>query len=207
MDILLLISWAAASLGMATSLPQLIRIFRTQITAGVSTRLWQLGALSSAGWTAHGLFLGVPALALPSFVVLIMQLCVIWLICRNESKAFGGALGLPVVGALSMIAMEIVGGSAAFGAVAIVVPVMGQISQLLVMRRAADLQGVSLAYLLLNFGSQLLWSVWGFATAEPATLMTSVAVMAALTGSISYYLYRRHMLALVSEPVVIRVAA
>lgn len=41
--------WVAAALGVASSLPQLVRILRSGTSAGVSLTLWQLMAASTAG--------------------------------------------------------------------------------------------------------------------------------------------------------------
>lgn len=62
MDIVGLISWLAAGFGMATALPQLVKIWRTRVTTGVSTRLWQLSICNATAWVFHGFWIDSPAL-------------------------------------------------------------------------------------------------------------------------------------------------
>lgn len=207
MDFLILISWVAAAIGMTTTLPQLVRILRTKATAGVSTKLWQLNLLCAFGWAFHGFLIDVPALLWPNLLVSLMQTFVLWLICANEGTSWRRTMALPVVGALALVAADVVFGSAVFGLIALFPQLTGQVSQLLVMRRATDLHGVSPAYLGLTMVGQGLWATWGLSTGDAATTFSSGPATILVACSLMYYAHRRFAMARVRETVVIQIAA
>ncbi|HMS38306.1 MAG TPA: SemiSWEET family transporter, partial [Arachnia sp.] len=58
--------WVAATIGLAVGVPQLFRILRSASSAGVSLRLWQLNAATSASWAVHGILTDTPQMRWPN---------------------------------------------------------------------------------------------------------------------------------------------
>lgn len=176
---------------MVTALPQLLKIWRTRITSGVSTKLWQLSLMGASAWTAHGFLTDQPAIAWPTAVLFVMQVGILLLVAKHERLAHGPLFLAPPAGGLALTAIDVIFGSFVFGLFAVISPVLGQFAQLMTMRRAADLHGVSKEYLLINFTSNALWFVYGVLAVEWAMRVSAGAQAAAILVVIAYYAHRR----------------
>lgn len=207
MDIVGLISWLAAGFGMATALPQLVKIWRTRVTTGVSTRLWQLSICSATAWVFHGFWIDSPALAWPTLVLLVFQLGILALVCHNEHLRTLPTMLIPLLGSAMFILVDVAFGPAVFGATVVVAPVLGQVLQLRTMVRASDLHGVSKEYLLLNVTANALWLLYGVLAVEWALRCSSAAQMAVCSVVLGYYAYRRAAVARAVPSVAVRTAA
>ena len=78
-----LLGWVAAALGMASTLPQLLRLIRVRRTEGLSLSLFQLNAAASGAWAFHGFMVRQPQLQWPNLVVLVLSLAVVLLIATS----------------------------------------------------------------------------------------------------------------------------
>ncbi len=206
MDIVGLISWLAAGFGMATALPQLVKIWRTRVTTGVSTRLWQLSICSATAWVFHGFWIDSPALAWPTLVLLVFQLGILALVCHNEHLRTDTTMLLPLLGSAVFILFDLAFGPAVFGAT-VAAPVLGQVLQLRTMVRTSDLHGVSKECLLLNVTANALWLVYSVLVVEWALRCSSAAQLAVCSVVLAYYVYRRAALVRAMPTVAVRTAA
>ena len=207
MDTFGLLAWLAAAVGTSTALPQLVKIWRTRVTTGVSTRLWQLSLLNSIAWVAHGHLTDQPAITWPTLAVALMQASILVLVRRAEHRPVPVAFAVPLVLGAFLIGVDLALGPVAFGLLATIAPVLGQLAQLRVMHRAADLFGVSREYLVLNLASQALWFVHGILAVEWALRISSGSMTVACSLTLGYYLWRRIRLAQASAVVALQPAA
>ncbi|MGO1385234.1 MAG: SemiSWEET family sugar transporter [Arachnia sp.] len=185
-----ILGWVAATFGMASAFPQLIRILRTRSTAGVSLSLFQLNAASTGAWAMHGFLVGVPQMQYPNLVLTVSSLAVCVLVQRDRKKSLFPALLVPPLLALALFGTDLWLGPLVFGFIVAAPFVVGQVSQLRTMRSACDISGVSLPFLGVNFFVQGLWLIWGLLYGE-----TSIIVCASLLGSLAlinlaYFLHR-----------------
>ena len=207
MDIVGLLSWSAAALGVTTVAPQLVKLWRTRVTTGVSLRLWQMGVLGSLGWSAHGFITDNPALLWPSGLLVVLQALLVTIVSRGRGAPVLPALAAPAAGGVVLVVIDLVLGGVAFAAIITFAPMLGQLAQLRVMHKAADLFGVARGYLILNWLCQILWMAYAVPAVDQAMFL-SAAVMSALCSlTLGYYVYRRLLLVRAAAIVPVRVAA
>lgn len=197
-----ILGWVAASLGMASALPQLFRLLRTRSSAGVSLSLFQLNAAATGAWAMHGFMVGVPQMQYPNMILTVSSLAVCVLVLRDRKAPLLPALLLPPVLSVALFGVDLVAGALIFGFVVAAPFVVGQVSQLRTMHASTDLSGVSLPFLTVAFVVQAVWLVWGILYGE-----TSITVCASLLGTLSlanliYFLHRMFTRTVVAEPAV-----
>ncbi|WP_297739770.1 PQ-loop domain-containing transporter [uncultured Tessaracoccus sp.] len=207
MNLVVALSWLAALLGTATALPQFLKILRTRITTGVSTHLWQLSLLGSIAWTFHGFWTGQMAIAWPTLILGVMQVGILVLIRHNERLPIAPVFVMPMLAGVGFCLIDSYAGAAAFGTVAAISPVLGQLAQLRTMRRASDLAGVSVEYLLLNLGAQAMWMSYGWLGVEWAMRVNASAQTLVCGLVVAYFMHRKVSLRRAAQPVPMQVAA
>lgn len=186
-----LLGWLAASLGMASTLPQLVRLFRVRRTEGLSLALFQLNAAASAAWAFHGFLVQQPQLQWPNIVVLVLSLAVVVLITRDRKQSFWAKQVVPTLVVAALIGVDLWLGPVVFGILVALPYAIGVLSQLRSMHCAAHLSGVSPVYLLVLFLVEVLWFVWGVLVWELA-ITVSAAIMGTLCAvNLGYWMYRR----------------
>lgn len=186
-----LLGWLAAALGMASTLPQLLRLFRVRQTQGLSLSLFQLNAAASAAWAFHGFLVRQPQLQVPNLVVLVLSLAVVVMITRDRSQSFWAKQVVPAVVVVALIGVDVWLGPVIFGVLVALPYAVGILSQLRSMHRADDLLGVSPVFLFWLFLVEALWFVWGLLVWELA-ITVSAAIMGILcAANFGYWAFRR----------------
>lgn len=186
-----ILGWVAAALGMSAAVPQLVRLWRTRISAGLSVLMWQLTAGTTAAWAMHAFWVGAVQMQVPNIVCSALGVAVLWFIARDRGRSFLLSLVVPAVGAVALFGLDLWLGAVVFGTVMAVPSAYAQLSQFMFMRRSADLSGVSFPTLLFLLCCQLLWVVWAFGVREQAMMVTA-SVMLVLCGlNVGYWLWRR----------------
>ncbi|GAB3820844.1 hypothetical protein GCM10028820_27780 [Tessaracoccus terricola] len=186
-----ILGWVAAAFGMSAAIPQLIRIGRTRVSAGLSTRLWQISAGTTGAWAMHGFFVGAVQLQIPNLVCASIATGILWFIAADRKESFLRSLLLPLGLALALFGLDLLAGAVVFGLVVAVPAAFAQISQFLVMRRAADLSGISVPTLLVNVVVQALWLTWGIGVTEWAITVCASVMIILCGGNAAYYGLRR----------------
>ena len=186
-----ILGWVAASFGMASALPQLIRLLRTRSSAGVSLGLFQLNAAATGAWALHGFMVGVAQMQYPNLVLSISSFAVCVLVQKDRGAPVLPALMMPPVISLALFGLDLLAGPLVFGFVVAAPFVVGQVFQLRTMHGSLDLSGVSLPFLSVALLVQALWLTWGILYGE-----VSITVCASLLGTLSlvnlvYFLLRR----------------
>ncbi len=186
-----LLGWLAAALGMASTLPQLVHLFRVRKTEGLSLSLFQLNAAASAAWAFHGFMVRQPQLQWPNLVVLVLSLAVVVMITRDRKLSFWGKQVVPTLIVVALVAVDLWWGPVVFGILVALPYAVGVLSQLRSMHRADSLAGVSPVYLLVLLLVEALWFVWGVQVWEQA-ITVSAATMGALCAiTFAYWVLRR----------------
>ena len=175
-----ILGWVAASFGMASAFPQLLRLLRTRSSAGISLVLFQLNAAAVGAWAMHGFLVGVPQMQYPNLVLTVTSLVVCALVLKDRGAHLFPALLVPPLISVALFTADLFAGALVFGFVVAAPFVVGQVSQLRTMQRSADLTGVSLPFLAVSFFVQAMWLVWGILYGE-----TSITVCASLLGALS----------------------
>ena len=175
-----ILGWVAASFGMASAFPQLLRLLRTRSSAGISLVLFQLNAAGVGAWAMHGFLVGVPQMQYPNLVLTVTSLVVCALVLKDRGARLFPALLVPPLISVALFTADLFAGALVFGFVVAAPFVVGQVSQLRTMQRSADLTGVSLPFLAVSFFVQAMWLVWGILYGE-----TSITVCASLLGALS----------------------
>lgn len=199
-----ILGWVAASFGMASALPQLLRLLSTRSSAGVSLAMFQLNAASTGAWALHGFMVAVPQMQYPNMVLTLSSFAVCVLVLKDRRQPMAAALFLPLLLSVALFSVDVWLGPLIFGFVVAAPFVVGQVSQLKTMFSTRDISGVSLPFLAFALGVQSLWLTWGLLYGE-----TSITVCASLLGTLSlvnlvYYVSRlaRGMVSPSCEPLV-----
>lgn len=174
-----LLGWAAALLASCVAVPQVVRLFRTRSTAGVSVTAWRLILAANLSWTLHGVWTGHPNIWLPNLIF--MACTVLILIQLGRDRALNWALLFAPSLLLAMItfSMDIWLGPIAFAIAAGLPSVTSQLMQLHELLIAAKITGVSVPFLVLNVLNQMLWLSWSLLAGEQ-----SVTLVASTLGSL-----------------------
>lgn len=182
--------WVAAAIGVASNLPQLIRILRARTSAGVSLRLWQISAATTGAWMVHGFLVQKGQMQWPNLLMSVLALVIVVFILRDRKQAIAPQLLLPVVLAASLTGVELLFGAMAFGFVIAVPQLYGQLTQLREMVTAPDLSGVSVGYLAIMLLVQVMWFVFGLFTFDWALIICAGAMSAVCSVNLGVYVVR-----------------
>ena len=183
--------WACAAVGSMLAVPQFIKLVRDRDTAGMSLVLWQLNVAIAIGWTAHGWRYGWWNMVVPNAISGVLAVLVLLLIRQSRRLSLVGTYGLGLAVGLVCVAVDVVGGSAAF-AVAVLVPLLvGQFDQLRALLFDHDISGVSFGFLLITLALQVMWGSWAFLAQETSAMITASALSPGAIASVAWFLLRK----------------
>jgi len=182
--------WVAAAVGIASNLPQLLRILRAGTSAGVSLRLWQISAATTGAWMVHGFLVQKAQMQWPNMLMSGLALVIVVFVLRDRGQRIGPQLILPVALAGALTSVELMFGAMAFGFIIAVPQLMGQGSQLKEMVTAPDLTGVSVGYLGIMLVVQAMWFVFGLLTTDWALIICAGAMTVVCSLNLAVYMVR-----------------
>lgn len=170
--------WLAGALLVARMAPQPLRIRRTGATGGVSA----LGAAcwfgNDLGWLVYSHQAGLLAIAVPSAVLVVLDLALIGLlapVATRRAIAGGGCWVLAIVGAALVgqgaLALALVAGSAT-----------GTLPHAFHALRSADLSGIAPMTWMLGLADGALWGVYGWSRQDLPSV--SYAILTMLTATV-----------------------
>lgn len=186
-----LLGWVAAALGMASTLPQLMRLFRVRCTQGLSLSLFQLNAAASAAWAFHGFMVRQPQLQVPNLVVLVLSLAVVVMITRDRAQSFWAQQLIPAAVVAALIVVDVWLGPVIFGVLVALPYAVGVLAQLRSMHRADSLAGVSAVFLFWLFLVESLWFAWGLLVWELAITVSAALMGTLCAANFGYWVWRR----------------
>ncbi|GAB3701827.1 hypothetical protein [Mariniluteicoccus flavus] len=188
--LVVVLSWAAATLSILANLPQLLRLVRVRTAAGLSLVSWQAIAACGLGWTLHGGVLKNATIVVPNFVLMLSAATIVGLIARHRSVGLVRAYApVAAVGAL-MFAIGQAWGPVAFAVAAFLPGLIGLIAQAVDLVRSTHVTGVSLSALLFQVLTQATWFAWALATHEPSVTIVATVIGLAYVVNVVLYLIR-----------------
>lgn len=182
--------WVAATIGIAMNIPQLVRILRVRTSAGVSLRLWQVQAATTASWMVHGFIVGKMQMQWPNMMMAAFGLLVVVFVLRDRRQAILPQLLLTAGAWALLVSVEVFLGSVVFGFVVAVPQVYGQAAQLREMVKAPDLSGVSSGFLAIMLLVQSMWFTFGVWTVDWSLIIAAGATAALALLNLLVYLVR-----------------
>lgn len=186
-----ILGWIAAGFGMSAAVPQLVRLWRTGVSAGLSVLMWQITAGTTAAWAAHAFWVGAVQMQVPNLVCASLAVAILWFIARDRGTSFLRSLWLPAVSGVLLFGLDLWLGAVVFGLVMSLPSAYAQFSQFQFMRRSPDLSGISVPTLLVMMVCQVCWVVWAFGVTERAMMVTATVMLVLCTLNVAYYLQRR----------------
>ncbi len=169
-----ILGWAAALLASSVALPQVIRLFRTRGTGGVSVTAWRLTLAANIAWTLHGVQGENPTIIVPNLLFMICSVLILVQVGRDRSLPWLPLL-VPSLGLAAITAtLDFTLGPIAFAIAAGLPSVLGQLMQMRELLIAPMIGGLSIPFLALNALNQVLWLTWSvFAHEQSVTLVAS----------------------------------
>jgi uncharacterized protein with PQ loop repeat len=188
------LGWVAAIYSAFVAMPQLARVARTRTTAGIPLLAWQSSLAGSLSWGAYGLLAGFPNIWIPN---ILLTLCAIWMLImigRNlqlTSAALGLVFALPMMVSAATVLLAVFVGPLAFAAAAFVPAAFAQLMQLRSLVQAPDISAVSMPFLALGVGGQLLWFCWGMLVDDISNKLVAGCLVLLIAANLTWYGLRR----------------
>jgi uncharacterized protein with PQ loop repeat len=176
-----IVGWAAAFVGTVLALPQVVRLARTRNVEGLSLPFWQLILGLNIAWTAHGIILVKANLIVPNVLGLASTLAILIMMSRELARPLGRVFLPGVLIAVGMIAVDILLGTAAYGAVAMWPALIANAGQTLELIRSPRVTGVSPVFLVGGVLNQALWLAWGLLVPDMGTQIAATSTLT-ITG-------------------------
>jgi uncharacterized protein with PQ loop repeat len=186
------LGWAAAVLGAGVALPQVIRLFQTRTTAGLSAPAWQATLGANIAWLVHGFITGHANIWLPNLCYLIITLVILsrLIVERGLSPWATLAPGL-ALGAVS-VGLDVWTGPVVFAIAALVPSAFTQLAQFRALVISTNVQAVSLTFLILNVVNQVLWLSWGTLAGEVSIILCASALGTLMLLNLAWGALRRY---------------
>lgn len=178
--------WVAAAIGIASSMPQLLRLLRERNSAGVSLPLWQIVAGTGAAWAAHGFIIESGPLQVPNILGSALAFATVIFVLKDRKQPILRQLILPLVLGAGLIAVDLMWGAVVFGILIVLPQLVGQLSQLRSLLTTTNPAGVSAGFLSIFVGGQAIWLVYGIMHGDWALIIaaTTMVVIAGLNLTI-----------------------
>jgi uncharacterized protein with PQ loop repeat len=182
--------WVAATIGLAVGVPQLFRILRSASSAGVSLRLWQLNAATSASWAVHGILTDTPQMRWPNVLGTLVAATIVVFVQRDRREPVLPQFVLPVAVGVALACTDIFLGAMVFGFVVAVPQLIGQVAQTRELLFAPDIRGVSLLFLLAFWLIQTMWWIFGLVQVDWALIICAGFMVISTTLNVGIYAVR-----------------
>ncbi|WP_432484128.1 SemiSWEET family transporter [Kineococcus esterisolvens] len=183
----------AAAVGIATGVPQLLRLLRSPDASGLSFSSSVLGVLGAGTWLTYGLLLMDPAQLVANVPGLACAAATVVLAARR--------LGVPLRRANAAVAAwvpvvavaHVAGGATLVGAVATAVSLVRMVPQVRTAFGSGSLAGLAPGTYVLTQLSATLWTVYGATTGQPSVVVCSVVSVLLAGVVLSRRLPPRHV--------------
>lgn len=185
-----ILGWACASLGVALSLPQIVRLLRAGSSSGLSLIMWQINVAAGLAWGVHGLRSGWLNLIVPNFAIAAITSLVVYMIAADRRLKPVPVIAIIINISAALVAIEWFTTPETFG-LAVAVPVaFGFITQTREIARTHDLSGVSLPYISLTTLNQSMWIAWGIIRPDTAIALCAT-ILCVISGTNMVWLILR----------------
>lgn len=175
------LGWAAAALAATVALPQVIKLLRDRITAGISLTAWRLTLAANVAWTGHGMVVGHANMWLPNLIFMVCSVIILNQLRRDRVLTWSATFAPSVVLGLTTLGLDVIYGPVVFAIAAGLPSVIAQMLQFQELVLAPRISGVSLPFLALNWVNQGLWLSWALLVGEQSITMVA-STMGVLMG-------------------------
>jgi uncharacterized protein with PQ loop repeat len=186
-----ILGWAAALLASCVAIPQVIRIFRTGSTAGVSVVAWRLTLAANLAWTMHGIFTGHTNVWLPNLIFMTSSVLILIMLGRDRGLNWPLLFAPSVLLALITFGLDVWLGPIAFAIAAGLPSVTSQLMQLRELLIAPKITGLSMPFLVLNVMNQMLWVSWSLLVGEQSVILVGSALSTLMSLNLCWAYLRR----------------
>jgi len=185
-----LVGWAAAFVGTVLGLPQVFRLARTRNVEGLSLPFWQIILGLNIAWTSHGIILGKLNLIVPNVLGLASTLPILIMMARELGRPLTRVF-LPglLIGSV-MIVVDVVFGTAAYGAVAMWPALLANVGQTMELIRSPRVRGVSPFFLAGGVLNQALWLIWGILVPDAGTQIAATSTLSIVGFNLLWWTMR-----------------
>lgn len=185
------LGWAAAALASFVAVPQVVKLFRSRTTAGISLTAWRLTLAANVAWTGHGVVGGHANIWLPNLIFMLCSLIILNQLRRDRALAWSATFGPSAILGLTTLGIDVAYGPVAFAIAAGLPSVISQILQLQELVVAPRISGVSLPFLAMNTVNQALWLGWGLLAGEQSITLVASAMGVLMVTNLLWALLRR----------------
>ncbi|MDR3069893.1 MAG: hypothetical protein LBU38_02640 [Propionibacteriaceae bacterium] len=186
-----IVGWVATFVSWMIGTSQFLHLWRTRNAEGLSVLYWQLNIGVVMAWCAHGILLGAWNVAICNSGIGIASLFVLWLLHETRKISYPQLLLPGLFVFASLLAVDLVAGSAAFGIPVSAIQLLSNSGQAISMVRSPSIAGVSGAFLVFLNLNQLAWGIWGWMAADSGMLTASAVTEAIVGFSLVWWVLRR----------------
>ncbi len=184
--------WVCAVVGASSSVPQMIKLWRTKTTAGLSLLMWQFTFAVSVAWTVHGSVVIPNAnIVAPNAVMGVFSLWILIQIIKDRGLNPAKAMVIPVSLAAVLIATDLTLGPLVMGVLISIPQLVGAFAQFSELLRRRDLSGVSPVFLVWLFVVQVLWLTWAIWANDIAITLAAGSYGVACLLNLVWFTLRR----------------
>lgn len=186
------LGWAAAVLGAGVALPQVVRLFQTRTTAGLSAPAWQATLGANIAWSAHGILTAHPNIWLPNLCYLTITVLILSrLIAERRLSSWPTIAPGLALGAVS-ISLDVWSGPVVFAIAALIPSAFTQLAQFRALVISTNVRAVSMSFLILNVANQALWLSWGLLVGETSITLCAMALGSLMVANLTWAGLRHH---------------
>lgn len=185
-----ILGWAGTVTAVVLGLPQLVRLARTRNVEGLSLPAWQAFLAVNLGWTAHGIAIGQAPQVVASALSLLSTVPILYLMSRQLKRSFLLTLAPGLGLAALMVLIDQLFGSGAYGAAAIIPAVLANAGQSVALVRDRHVGGVSVLFLILAVGNQVIWLAWALLVPDTGTIIAATTTGIIALFNLAWYTAR-----------------
>jgi len=185
-----IVGWLATCVAMLLGVPQIVRLVRTRSTEGLSIVMWQAMLSINLGWLVHGIRIDALNMVVTNLVGMGTTIAIQVLIIRARRLQAWRVVLPGVAGAMALVAVDVLLGSAAFGVAAVVPAVIANAGQTVELIRSPRLTGVSPVFLVGQALNQALWFTWSLFVGDQGTMITAPATGVIAVFNVTWWALR-----------------
>jgi len=190
MHLISVLAFIGAVASATLSVPQFLLVVRTKDTRGLSLSTWVISLGTGVGWLCHGLRIDQINLVWPNFWGLTVAGTVLYFLWRNGRYKSPLTLLPGLCLGATLVTLDHVLGSAAFGLAIMVPGAYGMVRQGVALMRAPRVTGVSTTTWVIQTANQSLWLVWAGLVREPGTFISSAVCLCAAVFTLTWRVLR-----------------
>lgn len=191
LSLVVVIGWSATATGALLGLPQLLRLVRTRQVEGLSLFAWWAMMTVNLSWLAHGIHIAQPPQIATNVIALCSTVPILVLLTRSLGRSVLTVVASSLAVVVTIVTIDIVLGSLAFGIAAVIPGVVSYLSQGTELVRSERVDGVSGLFLTLAVLNQCLWLAWAWLLPDAGTIIACTLTLTMTGLTLLWYVLRR----------------